>query len=806
MVCRECGAYNAEHLTHCRVCAAKLKDDAPSGADPSSASGEGQRPAQDFVKAPTWPTRAYSGAEKTASVQPAQPAPTQPAAPAAGTAATYKPYTTATGSSGLYSSIPARQPAAAAPAAPAQSAASVCPHCGKPTLSGALFCPYCGTSLAPAPSGAPAAAAASAGSARRQAPARPARKQEPAFEDEDFDEDEDAEDDEDFDVRSKKSRKKPVKKAKAKKKSRFEDDYDDDEEDDEALESEDEDDYEDEDEFDDDMPKKKSKGTTFLFWGLIILLVALVAVFGVYIIKKNFGGDVGALSSSLSSLFGGKKDTATEGETTGEGQTVPMEEDNMYTATISEYTDETTGEVFYDLDMYAPTGSTVRIITDAQLKSDTATVPSNDHVVLRVARDVFMPNAPCDQETITISPDIQVDTPDGETVKLKVDDITVTVPTLTMELTSPSGDTVQQTYNNDPILIQGTVDNTNVTEIYINGEARPISGGAFALSYTPQIVPNIAAAPVVAATAAPAATDAAAADAAGTADGETAATTDDAAADDATADDAAADDTAETTPGVQAETPAPEATAAPAPVSSGTAPTDTNGNETITIEAKLNNYVTARKVITIEKYVVQNKTLVVTNDPATGLSSAEGTVTLQGNVTYTADAKIVPSVGSDDTQVTFGTPAISSTGSFSVQVNIAEVGAYEVTLDATATGYNPSTTTCIVERPPTEKSSVFLKKCTSLEKKYDDIKGGTVATGNFQGTGKITEIISTSPYTIFKVQLNGTDKEVVCVNRSTKSTINSSKVGQKKQIMGSLAGTYEETGLPYVWVWYILNK
>ena len=30
MVCKECGAYNAEHLTHCRVCAAKLKDAEPA--------------------------------------------------------------------------------------------------------------------------------------------------------------------------------------------------------------------------------------------------------------------------------------------------------------------------------------------------------------------------------------------------------------------------------------------------------------------------------------------------------------------------------------------------------------------------------------------------------------------------------------------------------------------------------------------------------------------------------------------------------------------------------------------------------
>ena len=822
MVCRECGAYNAENLTHCRVCAAKLRDDAPAGENAQAA--DESRPARDFVKAPAWPTRAYTGAD-TEKAAPAPQAETVPAAPAAPAAATYTPSYSAqrpaaqtvaaqagAAQVGATPARPARQPSAAQTGAPA----AFCPNCGKPALAGALFCPYCGGSLSgvkAAPAAGASAAVPAAVPQGRTGAARPAAK--PAvpakrsakFED-DYDDDYEDEDEDDFDDEprgKKKKALKPAAKSKKAKKSRYEDDYDDEDEDgafDEEYDDDDEfdDDYDD----DDDMPKKK-KSTTFLFWGLIVLLVALIAVFGIYIVNKNFGGDMGKMTASISSLFGKKTDTGDANSTGADGtDAVPVEEDNMYTATIEEYTDESTGEVFYDLNIYAPTGSTVRIVTDAQLKSDTATVPSNDHVVLRVARDVFMPNAPCDSETITISPDIQVDTPDGQTVQLKIDDISVTVPALTMTLTSPEGDTVQQNYNNDPILIQGTVDNTNVTEIYINGEARPISGGAFALSYTPVKAPTVATA-----AAAPAATDDAATADDAAADGADAAVTpaptDDAAADDAATDDAATADDATADAAVATDDAAATDTAAPA-ATTATAVTDASGNETVTIEARLNNYVTARKVITIQPYVVQNMTLVITNDPATGLSSSEGTVTLQGNVSYTADAKIAASTDDGATAVTFGEPAISGTGSFSVQVSISEVGVYPVTLDSSATGYNPSTTSCIVERPPTEKSSAYLKKCTSVEKAYEKITSGETTSGNFQGTGKVTEILSTSPYTIFKIKLSGSDQEIVCVNRSTKSTINSSKIGDKKQVMGSLAGTYEETGLPYIWVWYILNK
>ena len=82
---------------------------------------------------------------------------------------------------------------------------------------------------------------------------------------------------------------------------------------------------------------------------------------------------------------------------------------------------------------------------------------------------------------------------------------------------------------------------------------------------------------------------------------------------------------------------------------------------------------------------------------------------------------------------------------------------------------------------------------------------GTVTSGDFVVTGRITEIISTDPYTIFRVQISE-GVEVIVANRSAKSTINSSDLKEKKQIAGTLKGLYTDGTTPYLWGWFIWNK
>ncbi|MDO4572701.1 MAG: hypothetical protein Q4C13_04970, partial [Clostridia bacterium] len=540
----------------------------------------------------------------------------------------------------------------------------------------------------------------------------------------------------------------------------------------------------------DALPKKRGKATTFLFWGLIVLLIAVIVICGKVIADRNFDGDIGRMFASIGSIFGGEQpadaeDPADPAVVDGDAGAA------MYTATISPYTDEA-GTKYFDVTVYAPTGSTVQIVSDAPLDNDSATVTSNDLLPLRIVESAFLPNTPCESEIVTVTPNIQVTTPEGETRQIAVDPVSITVPVLSIALESPAADTIQATYTNDPIVITGTADDPSTeddhtVEVYINGVQVPVyDGGQFTYNYTPTIAPTVATD-----TAAPADTAAANADAADDAEATTPPTGTGELGQTVTSDDGADDTT------VSPEEAASDDTAAETPVA-------LSGNgETITIEARKNNCVTATRIITVEPYVFQNMALLVTNDQATGLSSSEGSVTLQGTVTPGASL----AVSSDSDKVSFGEPSVSATGNFTVAVTISTVGAYNVTLTATQAGYNDTTTTTIVERPPADTYKKFQSGAKSLTSILTDVTAGTTSSGDVYFTGTVTEILGTSPYTVFKVQLNNDEKtEIVCVNRSTKSTINSGDVKERKQLFGSLFGFYNDTTTPYVWVWFILNK
>ena len=725
MVCKECGSYNAENLSVCKVCGAKLRDDDTiANSEDAVTANEDGRPARDFVKPPAWPKSAFSGAAERP----------------AGAGSSETPLSSST----FRPTIP--------PRAAASAPAPTCPHCGKPILSDAPFCAYCGQRVSG--EAAPAAAPVAARPAAKAAPA-PQQSRANSYADDDYDDDEYDDEDED-DYKPAKASKRPAKLAR-----RANDDVDEYDEDEEY----------DEEEYD-DMPKKRGKGTTILFWGLIVLLLALIAVFGMYIAKKNFDGDVGAMFASIGTIFNkGNSDDVNAADPSA--STDPSAQ--MYTASISEYTDPTTNEVSYDIDIAAPTGSAIRIITDATLKQDTATVAANDRIILRIDRDVFMPNAPVDSETLTIQPNIQAISPDGQTMQITVPPITVTVPTLSMTITEPAADSVNATFDNSPIAIMGQVNNYDSDiAVFVNDEQVYVdSTGMFTASYTPKQVAASLAQPTTAPTASV----------------DPSVTPDPAAS---SSPDASTAPVASTSPDAASE----EATATEEPTTEETA---TTGGESITIEARKNNCVTARKVITVEPYVVQTMSFTLGND-IKSLSSDAGTVSLTG--TCTPGATLTATSTSAD--VTFGQATVSETGTFTIPVTIAKVGAYDVNIVGKMTGYYDGTATTIVERPPTVSSSAFKKAAADLAKNFDKIKDGTTTSGDFVVTGKIKEIISSDPYTIFRVTVSE-GVEVVVYNRSARSTINTSDVKDKKQIAGTLKGFYSD-GTPVLWGWFIWNK
>ena len=730
MVCKECGSYNAENLSVCKECGAKLRDNDTSAnsVEQVSANEEG-RPARDFVKPPAWPKSAFTGA------------PEKPAGSYSGDAPAP--------SSAFRPTIP--------PRAAASAPAPTCPHCGKPVLSDAPFCAYCGQRLA---GEAPVASAAvSARPAAKPAPAAPSRA---TYAANDFDDDEDDYDDEDDeeDYKPAKSAKRPAKLARRGN---------------EDLDEYDEDDEEEYDEEYDDLPPKRSKGTTILFWGLIALLLALIAVFGMYIAKKNFDGDVGAMFASIGSIF--NKGNSDDVNADDPSATIDPES-AMYTATITESTDPATNEVWYDIDIAAPTGYSIRMITDATLEQDTVKVPANNRIILHIQRDVFMPNAPVDTETLTLQPNIQAISPDGQTMQIAMAPITVTVPALSMSVTEPAADSVNATFDNSPIAIIGQVNNYDgEIAVFVNDEQVYVdSTGLFTASYIPK-------APAAALTM-PASTPVASVDPAATPDPAASTSPD-----------------ASTSPEVSGE----EAETTEAPVSEETAAAEAidvaaGSTETITIEARKNNCVTARKVITVEPYVMQTMSFTITNELAT-LSSDSGSVTITG--TCTPGAVITATSTSPD--VTFGEATVTETGTFTLLATIAKVGGYDVTLVGKLQGYYDGTAPVIVERPPSVSSSTFKKAAADIAKNIEKIKSGATTSGDFVVTGRITEIISTDPYTIFRVQISE-GVEVIVANRSAKSTINSSDLKEKKQIAGTLKGLYTDGLTPYLWGWFVWNK
>ncbi len=718
MVCRECGAYNAEHLSHCRVCAARLKDgpDTDASALDTAASEEG-RPSREFVRAPSWPQRAYSGApEAPVHIPPDEDgdgsdtgsdgfdSDWQKSAPASAPAA---PVRTAAAKP----AAPARA-ASTAPAAAKPAAARNCAVCGKQLLPDAPFCAYCGahvglsdeepfstTGRTPAMSRATQRPAAAAAVPARRAP-------EPAsyFDEEDEDEEAIA----------------PVRPAKAKKaaaprkKAR---DLDEDEYEDDAYEDDEYED-EDEDEDDDDMPAQKSRGTTILFWALILLLVALIAVFGMYIVKKNYGGNINNL---ISSVFGGsapQSEPQPDAEDPNAGVSTGANTALLGTGTIEEGVSEA-GTAVFNIDVYAPTGSTLQINTTTDLNNNgTITIPRDDHMILQIPQTAFLPNAPVDASIITIEPDIQVTTPTGESYKLKIEPITVPAQALTLTLTEPLTDTVNANYGNAPITVSGTVDDHTVS-VFVGGVQTTVyadeqGNGVFTASYQPQ---------------------------------------------------------------------------------GGTEP------ETLLVEAKKNNCMTTTATVTIEPYVVQNMALVISNDVA-GLTASNGQVTLSGTVTPGAAVTAVCASSS----VTCGTVSTSETGNFSLSVTLNDPGAYEVKISAKLEGYNDAEQSCYVERYPTDSSSTFRKASKKLSaEEHAKIVAGTATAGNYTFAGKITELVGTTPYTVFKATLSSGEEVVLC-NRSTKNTIGTDDVKKSKTFAGTLVGTYGDTGLPYIWCWFIWNS
>ena len=507
MVCKTCGAYNAENLTNCKVCGARLKSSERNENIPEIAAEElkpldpveepeaeqkpAGRPQRHFTSAPVWPTKAFNG-----------PSPAAHYARSAQQAAMAAKAEAAEAPAAEPKEEPARQAVKPAPETESpHSDMRFCMNCGKQLIPGALFCPYCGTNNAPeafrpAAAAATTAAAAAAvtaekrdSSAKTYASAKPSyessysrKPKDDLFSDDDLDDAVDAVEDEpekDDSSEKKSSASRSWFKSRKNKPSLDDDieeldDFSHDDSDNGEEEEEYDDDYYDQEFDDDEEPEKKKRGSTILFIVLIVVLLALIAFFATYLLKKNGGSLFGA---------GKTKPAATDVVETDPGTVAPVSSPDDLNATIEET--ESNGVPMFTINVHAPTGSTVRLITKAQLENDTVPITQDNQVSIRVPREVFLPGDYCESTTVTVTPQLEITLPSGESKTINVPSATVTVPQVSLILETPETSPVEANPDGSPIEVKGTVTDHTV-EVSINGEnVQVYEGGIFSGSYTP---------------------------------------------------------------------------------------------------------------------------------------------------------------------------------------------------------------------------------------------------------------------------------------------------------------------------------
>ncbi len=439
-------------------------------------AAEEGRPARRFAQAPSWPKQAF---EPRAVRMPVVSEPVEEEATPV-EATEESPAVTA----------PAVSAVMATPAEEAKPA--FCAACGKPLVEGAPFCPYCGTRVGEAPKAATVVAApvVAAPVVEEKPVAAPAPSKAyvstPAPRVEEPEEEEDEEEEEtpvvvtSTPARSRFGR--SAIKAEDYKKLYDEDDEEEEEEYDEDLDDEDldeeedyDEDYDDEDEDDED--DSRGKAGTIVFWILIVVLLLLIAGIAFYFVKaKNIRS-----MDDLKAFISGKPvvqetiEATPAPEQTTEDVVIPAP---TISGSITEtYMDD--GSEGFMVDVTAPAGSKLHIVTSVALQMDTVTIGEGGRSQIKVPKAVFQPDDYAETDTVAVSPNMEIIEPDGNVTKLELPDVLVHVAPLSLTLSEPVGEEVELNMDGSPLTITGVVDD-DYAEVTVNGESVLVySGGNF---------------------------------------------------------------------------------------------------------------------------------------------------------------------------------------------------------------------------------------------------------------------------------------------------------------------------------------
>ena len=460
MICKKCGAYNPDHATFCKVCAANLKeqpdmDEAKAEEVEEVVEEEELRPRRGNVKAPD-----FSAARRTASFKAAQKE-EEP---------DEEDDEEDLDEEEEEEVKPAKRSSFARPAAPVKK-----------------------------------------------------RRVVDEDEDE-YDEDEEDDEDEDEDDEAEKleSEPKTTRFARPAKKRRVveEDDEDEDEDDDDDEDDEDDDDYDDEDEYEEYEPTpprrkkssrssgKSSGGFSIVTVLIVCLLAILLIIVGIVAFCNIKGGATKAkLPSVLQFNCGGKSapektvQPVTQQETEApalpaDDQTETTPTDAPVTGTQVDYSVtkleeliDGEGKPCISISMTSRPGDTVTIVLPNQ---DDYVVQNNEAsdvpYLLTIPKSCFFPNTPLTDSVYTVTPQILVAHADGTQESLQVDSFDITFPTLQLELIEPAQAAIPaegiMASEGNLLSLKGKVDDHTVT-VTVNGV--PVSsmyeGGNFEYSY-----------------------------------------------------------------------------------------------------------------------------------------------------------------------------------------------------------------------------------------------------------------------------------------------------------------------------------
>ena len=577
--------------------------------------------------------------------------------------------------------------------------------------------------------------------------AAPAKKRPVQTDDDEEDEDED----EDSGTEKLESEPKTSRFTRPVAKKRPIDDEDDEDDDDDGYEEEDED-YE---EYEPTPPRRKKTnrsqskrggdGFNIVTLLIVCLLAILLIIIGIIAFCNIKGGATKAkLPGFLQFNCSGK--AATEADTQSPKQATVPDNSNQgnestdapvtglpvdYSATKLEEVLDNEGRPCVKINLFAKPGDTVTIVLPNQddhvEQNNTA---SDQQYVLTIPQSCYYPNTPLTESIYTVTPQVLVTHADGTQESLKVDSFDIVFPTVQLQLSDPEQaliptDGVMAAEDNT-LFIKGQVDDHTVT-VTVNGQPvkNMYKGGNFDYTY----------------------------------------------------------------------------------VMTGDEP------QNVTIEAYKADYVSTSYTFTVKPYVFIPDPMVLNVESDINKLKADKhqKVVVKGTTVAGATLTATP-VAEYQTAVVCGAPVVDADGNFSFEVTFNDkyYGIAAIMLHAKKEGYEEGEATCIVSRMYADQKTAVtgFGKTKSYHEvykgiKFDDVMADPTAPGLYRFSGKVMAYDAATGVVTMEIESSSKAKATIYVLNASEKWEPDKHVGDKYFLYCTLNGLYTDGTSLYVTAWFI---